>query len=508
MSAGDDQGADTSLQVHETHIGGVVLVGDHAWKFKKPVDLGFADFSSPAARLQACERETALNRRFAPDVYLGVATLDLPGLVHEPLVAMRRLPDTRRLAGLVARGEDVDDALRGIARTVARAHMRSPRSDAIDECASAAALRARWRDNIANARSRALPDLPAAELDEVEALMEAYIDGREHLFRRRIEHGCAVDGHGDLIAEDIFCLPDGPRLLDCLEFDDRLRFVDRIDDVCFLAMDLERIGAPEAARRLTDLYREFTDDTAPSSLIDHYIAYRAMVRAKVAAIRVDQGEPAARTQARRLLSLTRAHLAAAEITVTLVGGTPATGKTTLARAIADRHGHVLLSSDRIRKEILGLDPGAPTPARFGNGIYSAGHTRATYEELLRRADELVRLGESVVLDATWSDASLRGAAECVALATRSRLVEIRCHAPTDVVRARLGRRPLETVDGPRSDADAQIAESIAAGFAPWPEALTVDTCVEPEACLLRASAAVRPRPVPSVPHRRSAMPPD
>ena len=365
---------DTSIQVRETHMGGVLLVGSLAWKFKKPINLGFADFSSVAARRRACEREVELNSRFAPDIYLGVATLDLPGRVHEPLVAMRRLPDARRLANLVRRGEDADDALRDIARTVAAVHARSPRTAAIDECAGDIALRTRWHNNLAEARRLTPPVLAAAEVDAVEVLADSYVEGRRRLFERRVVNGCAVDGHGDLTAEDIFCMPDGPRLLDCLEFDHRLRYVDRIDDASFLAMDLHRLGAPHLALRFIDLYREYTGDTAPPSLIEHYMAYRAMVRAKVTAIRATQDDGPARSEARRLLNETRTHLQNSEITLTLVGGIPGTGKSTLAASLADRFGHVLLSSDRVRKELSGMDPRSAAPAGFGGGVYSPAMT--------------------------------------------------------------------------------------------------------------------------------------
>lgn len=499
---------DTSIQVRETHMGGVLLVGSLAWKFKKPIDLGFADFSSVAARRRACEREVELNSRFAPDVYLGVATLDLPGRVHEPLVAMRRLPDDRRLANLIRLGKDVDDALREIARTVAAVHARSPRTRAIDECAGDLALRTRWQDNLAQARRLTPPVLVAAEIDAVAALADSYVEGRRRLFERRVESGCAVDGHGDLTAEDIFCMSDGPRLLDCLEFDHRLRYVDRIDDASFLAMDLHRLGAPKLALRFIDLYREYTGDNAPPSLIEHYMAYRAMVRAKVTAIRATQDDGPARFEAQRLLNETRTHLQNAEITLTLVGGLPGTGKSTLAHNVADRFGQVLLSSDRVRKELLGFDPRSAAPAAFGEGVYSPATTATTYSEMLRRGEQLLHMGESVVLDATWSDPELRKAARRTAASSSTRVVELRCCAPSDVIRRRLNERARHHALGARSDADPGIATAINATFAPWPQATEVDTQEDPSTCLSRIGDLVRPTLSQPMQRPRSLMSPD
>jgi len=352
------------------------------------------------------------------------------------------------------------------------------------------------RTNLAEARRLTPPVLVAAEIDAVEDLADSYAKGRRRLFERRVESGCAVDGHGDLTTEDIFCMSDGPRLLDCLEFDHRLRYVDRVDDASFLAMDLHRLGAPHLALRFIDLYREYTGDTAPPSLIEHYMAYRAMVRAKVTAIRATQDDGPARSEARRLLNETRTHLQNSEITLTLVGGIPGTGKSTLAASLADRFGHVLLSSDRVRKELSGMDPRSAAPAGFGGGVYSPAMTATTYGEMLRRGEELLRMGESVVLDATWSDPELREAARRTAARSSTRVLELRCCAPFDVIRGRLSERARHHAVGARSDADLRIATAIDATFAPWPQATEIDT-QDPSACLSRVGDLVRatlPRP--------------
>jgi hypothetical protein len=126
-----------------------------------------------------------------------------------------------------------------------------------------------------------------------------FIAGRGALFEERIGGGYIVDGHGDLPADDIFWLDDGVRILDCLEFDDRLRWVDALDDAAFLAMDLERIGSPRLAEKFTRWYGEYSADPAPAALSHHYLAYRALVRAKVALLRAAQGDPLGRAEARQ-----------------------------------------------------------------------------------------------------------------------------------------------------------------------------------------------------------------
>lgn len=346
--------------VCETHTAILFFAGGRVHKLKKPVSLGFLDYTTVAARRTACEREVALNRRFSPDVYLGLGELREPGSGDpEPLVVMRRMPADRRLSHLVREGADVDDVLRSVARQLAAWHARAPRGPQVDAQGTRDALSARWEDSFRQVRELTEDgDLPDG-LPEVERLVRRYLAGRELLFDARIEQGRVVDGHGDLLAEDIFCLDDGPRLLDCLEFDDHLRYVDGLDDAAFLAMDLEQLDAPQAAAFFLARYGEFSGDPAPPSLWHHYVAYRAFVRAKVSLIQARQGAPGAEAAFRRLLSTTLRHLRAAAVGLTLVGGMPGSGKSTLAGALADRLGVTLLSSDRLRKQLAGIPATGP-----------------------------------------------------------------------------------------------------------------------------------------------------
>jgi uncharacterized protein len=209
----------------ETHSAVVYFAGDRAFKLKKPVSLGFLDFSTAESRAAACQREVELNRRFAPDVYLGVVQVrDPAGRVCDHLVAMRRLPAARRLSALVQAREPVSAAIRQVARMLAAQHASAPRDAAISEQGSRDALWRRWEDNIDQIRPL-LDSVPgAAHVNEVQRLAGRFLAGRAPLFEARIRAGRVVDGHGDLLAEDIFCLDDGPRILDCLEFDqDRQR---------------------------------------------------------------------------------------------------------------------------------------------------------------------------------------------------------------------------------------------------------------------------------------------
>jgi uncharacterized protein len=420
--------------VAETHISVLVFVGDRAYKLKKPVQTAFLDFSTRELREAACHGEVELNRRLAPDVYLGVADVAGPdGRVCDHLVLMRRLPAERRLSTLALAGADVEEPLRALAHQLAAFHTAAPRSPEIDAAATAGAVRRRWERNFGE-MSSAVGDVFDLDLfTRVEELALRYVAGREPLFDDRIAAGHIVDGHGDLLAEDIFCLDDGPRAIDCIEFDDRLRYNDVVADVAFLAMDLEDLGAPGPAQRFLATYRELTGDRWPRSLEHHYTAERAVIRAKVAMLRHRQTGAADHSDAaRRRFGLAARHLEAGRVRLVVVGGLPGAGKSTLAAALSDATGWTVLRSDEVRKDLAGLGHYDRNHAGYGEGLYRPEHTAATYAELLARARVALTRGESVILDASWTSADERSAARSLARTTSSDLAEIECRAPAEM----------------------------------------------------------------------------
>ncbi len=496
--------------VAETHSAVVFFAGDRAYKLKKPVDLGFLNFTTRQARARACAREVRLNREFAPGVYLGVAEvrgLDQPdgpdkagqpgnpaGRACDYLVVMRRMPAARRLSSLVRSRAPVAVPLRQVARILAAQHARAERGPQISGQGSRDAVRSRWADNIAQTRQvlgRLAPREPfdLSVVDETEQRALRFLAGRRPLFDARIRDGRVLAGHGDLLAGDIFCLDDGPRILDCLEFDDRLRWLDGLDDAAFLAMDLERLGAPALAECFSAAYAEFSGDPAPVSLHHHYVAYRAFVRAKVACLRAEQDDPAAGFEARHVADVALRHLRAGTVTLTLVGGLPATGKSALAAAVADRLGCTVLNSDRIRKELAGVAPDQSARARYGQGIYAPEWTERTYAELLRRAGALLARGESVIIDASFTAARHRASAAAAAGRASADLVQLRCTAPSGLTMQRMNAR----TDGV-SDADPLIARKMEAVTDPWPDATVIDTGAggSPDCVLRKALEVIRP----------------
>ncbi len=457
----------------------VLLVGERCYKIKKRVDLGFLDFRTEDARRRACIREVELNRRTAPDVYLDVVTMTgLAGEIHDHAVLMRRMPDDARLSTLVGAGASVEDQLRRLARLVAGFHATAQRGPEIAAEAGAAGLWRRWSDNLRETQRFRGSLIPPEVHDEIARAARRWVDGRAPLLDARAAAGHAVDGHGDLLADDIFCLPDHPRVLDCLEFDDRLRWVDVLDDVSILAMDLERLDRPDLARRFVNAYTEFSGSCAAASLVHHYTAYRAYVRAKVACRRVEQGDERARHEVDTTLRLTLDHLRVGEVRLVLVGGIPGSGKSTLAGALADALGATVLSTDVVRREL----------AAGAYPSYDPDSRAAVYRLLLERSRRLLQHGETVIADATWSDPELRTEASMVAAETASGLVSLECRIPVQLAATRAERRTVAGTDA--SEAGAAVATALASERPQWPGAVAVDTTATPAESLRAALTAV------------------
>jgi aminoglycoside phosphotransferase family enzyme/predicted kinase len=452
------------VTVHETHASWVFVAGERAYKLKKPVALGFLDYSTPALRRSACREEVRVNQALAPGIYLGVRAIvavdDRFEIVPEGtrgameyLVEMRSFSAQDTFAGLISAGELTRRDVIEAARLLAGFHRSAP----IVADWDADVPLARWQQNVQElGRCRA----PAGwRLDVAVAFGEAFVESHRAELCRRARLGLARDGHGDLRCEHVLARPT-VRVVDRIEFDASLRHNDVACDLAFLAMDLEASGQAWAARELVTAYRAAGMDPGGERLRAFYAAHWALVRAKVGLIAAAAHDGGARdahsAQAQRLWSLAdqlcwraRGPLAV------IVCGPAASGKSVLARELSRRSRMPVVSSDEARKRLAHLD--SRQPARPEH--YSARFTHLTYQQLTHEALLAHRRGDGVIVDATCHTRSARAVLlERLRRAGVAPLI-VRCEAPLELLRERAAARlsdPQRVSDATPAIAEAQF----------------------------------------------------
>jgi aminoglycoside phosphotransferase family enzyme/predicted kinase len=464
-------GAASSLPValRTTHASWVFLVGEDAWKVKRPVDFGFLDFRTLAARRRFCEDEVRLNRRLAPDVYLGVEpvraspgglSITAPGPIVDWAVHMRRLPDEASAAAMLAADTLTADHLAALAETLADFHRRVPATPAFG---GPEAMGANVDENFAQVQPFVGDVVDAATFDEVRRFHGGALAERRERFTARVEQGRIREGHGDLRLEHVYFLPPpaGVVAIDCIEFNDRFRCGDVAGEAAFLAMELEVARRPDLAAGFVARFVEASDDFGLYGVLDFYLSYRAWVRGKVAAFVA--ADPAAdaplqarkREEARRDFALARAFVGPPMDPPFLVavGGVIGSGKSTVAAALGRALAVPVVSTDRTRKAIAGLSP----TERGAAGLYSDAAVEATYEQVLRRAGEVLASGRGAILDATFSARRWRTAAAAAADAVGARFVHVETHcADAAVLKERLRRRRTEPSLSDATDAELDM----------------------------------------------------
>ena len=295
------------VEVRQTHASAVFLAGEDVYKLKKPVDFGFLDYSTLVRRGRMCRRETGLNRRLAPSVYLGVERLverdgELrvggEGRLIDYLVHMRRLGDESSLAGMVQNGSATAGHVQAVADELARFHLDAARSPRVDAYGTPAAIRRNVEENFAQTAPFVGKTIGKETLAEIRERSERFLAENDGLVRERIGRGCIRDGHGDLRAEHVYFEPGRISIVDCIEFNERFRYGDVASDVAFLAMDLEQMGRGDLALAFVQRYEQQTP-FAVGEVLDFYRCYRAFVRGKVASLRSREPElgPAAQRMA-------------------------------------------------------------------------------------------------------------------------------------------------------------------------------------------------------------------
>lgn len=456
----------------QTHISVVLLGRRLVLKMKKPVDLGFLDYTTREKRRRSCEAEVRLNRRLCRDLYIRVQPIrEVGGEPHitgadtgrilDYGVLMRRLPAEGMLDHLVAQNAVSEQMIDRIARRLSAFHRHACRGPEVDAFGSEETIAANWEENFAQAAPFIGRTIGREEFDFLAEWARSWMAGQRDLLRSRVQKGRIRDGHGDLRCESI-CIgplpgepaPGGIRIFDCIEFNDRFRCGDVAGEAAFLAMDLDAHGRGDLGYYFAERYAAYAQDDDLFPLLPFYRCYRAYVRGKVSSFCLDAPEfspaerEAAAGSAKRYFELARRYASPlASPAVVAVMGLSGTGKTSIARAIAGELGLRVVSSDIVRREIFGdSDSGsggrdAPAAAApYGTGRYSPEAKRQTYDVMLERGRELLCRDGGVLLDATFQRKEDRDRAQATAEASGAQFRLIECRSSPERVRERLEQR--------------------------------------------------------------------
>jgi aminoglycoside phosphotransferase family enzyme/predicted kinase len=451
-----------SVEVRHTHISAVFLADHHVYKVKKPVNYGFVDFGTLAKRRHFCEEEVRLNRRLAPEAYLGVVPVTCrdgrievegSGEVVEWAVKMQRLPDGATLQSMLQHSDVSREILERLARRIAAFHAQAESGPKVAAFGRFKMVAANARENFEQSESHVGATISRAVFERARALTEIALADLEPLIERRADRNVPRDTHGDLRLGHVYYFtsrqpPHDFVIIDCIEFNERFRFADPISDMAFLVMGLAYQGRRDLAQAFADSYFSESRDIEGRMLLPFYVAYRAAVRGKVEGLKLarpeistsDRQATLSKARGSWLLGLGEMERPGRRPCLVVVGGLPGTGKSTIAHALANRGGFRVIRSDVVRKELAGVTNKDQENVRFGDGIYSAEWTERTYAECLRQAEDLLFEGARVLVDANFRDESHRQV--FLEAATRWGVpgIFLCCEAAPDVVRKRLASR--------------------------------------------------------------------
>lgn len=451
-----------TVSYRETHISRVYLTDSLVYKLKKPLNLGFLDFSTLEKRKFYCHEEVRLNRRFSPETYLGVSELvekngrvgfSGNGRVIDYAVRMKRLPDAMMLDQMLERaGHELPGRMSELAEALDKIFkIAEPSIDPAHP--NNQVVENNCRENLAQTEMAIDRELSETAHRCMARLTENQLDDLREVLRQREADGFVRDGHGDLHSGNI-CMTQPIQVYDCIEFNRRFRVADIASDLAFLLMDLEFRRRPDLSAMLLKAYQERAQDTDLDKLLPFYKQYRAWVRGKVDAILASENDVSeqARHEAHRL-AIRYFNLAlgySLQPTLFVTTGLMGVGKSTFAEAIAGATNAVVLRSDIIRKELADLPTQTSSRDNYGQGLYSSEMTENTYDELYARAERLLIQGKSVVADASFADPGQRRRFKDLAKRHHIGFCILHLRCADEVALARLDSRTDDASDGRRS----------------------------------------------------------
>jgi len=455
------------IQLVETHISWVILTGEYAYKVKKPVELGFLDFSTLAARRHFCEEELRVNRRTAPDLYLDVVPIasDPQGArvgaepAIEYAVRMRQFPHDARVdrclqAGLLGLPEMLE-----LARTIAAFHQGLPSRPMIDPAFEVERAAKPARNNFLHLDPAEFDDGSQQRLAVIEAWTLQQAEALAPVFEARAHRNAVRECHGDLHLENLLFRQGRFTPFDALEFNPNLRWIDMANDIAFLVMDLLARGRPDLAYTVLNGWLETTGDYDSLAVMRFYLVYRSMVRAVVTAIRRRQSAVAApgesaRPEAERYVELAAGLVDTPPARLVLMHGFSGSGKTWRSGQLVAGLPALRVRSDLERKRLSGLDASQRRIGDVGSGLYAPDITDRTYDRMAECCAMGLRAGFDMIADATFLRREHREQFRQLAVSLGAGFAIVDCSAPREVLEARIRERAARRQDA--SDADLAV----------------------------------------------------
>ncbi len=452
----------------QTQMSFLLLTGDYVYKVKKPVNLGYLDYTTLGKRRFFCHQEVKLNRRLCPEIYLSVVPivkgkgqicLEGKGKAIEYAIKMRQLPQERMMNVLLQASQVTPEMVTKVAEKLAIFHKKAKTNLEVSAFGEVSTVRKNTDENFTQTEKYIGISISPQKYHHIKHYTDNFLEKNASLFLERIKQKRIRDCHGDLHAAHI-CFTNGIFIYDCIEFNDRFRYCDVASEIAFLAMDLDHYARADLSYHFITAYIQLSQDKGLTQLLNFYKCYRAYVRGKVESFKLDDPYILT-TEKERILAVAQGYFGLAYhytrqrpllfITTGLLG----TGKTTLAQALSQRLGLVIISSDVTRKKLAGIPLTEHRFDEFKTGIYSEDFSRRTYDAMLAEAEKLLSQGQSVILDASFKKRTDRLQARKIADKIGADFLVIECILDEEIAKKRLEQRLKE---GTISDGRWEIFE--------------------------------------------------
>ena len=489
------------IELIETHISWVILTGSYAYKIKKPLNLGFLDFSTLNKRKQCCEEELRLNRRTAPDIYLEVITINgspenprlaTDGEIIDYAVKMNQFPQQSQLDRVLKRNELTTSIIDDFAQMIADFHQKAAVADTTTEYGNSEYVLDPIYENFTQIRENIDDEKCHKIIDEIEQWLKNQYQSFLPILEERKKSGFVRECHGDLHLRNLAWIDSKPIAFDCIEFNPKLRWIDVISDIAFLVMDLHARKHLDLAQHFLNIYLEITGDYIGVKLLPFYMIYRALVRAKVDSISISQNQAAnidSKDKVKELytyLNLAKSYIHKSPVKLMINHGVSASGKSSFSLNLLHFIPVIRIRSDVERKRMANLELSANAQAASEKNIYTVDFSKNVYDKLALLSEAIIDSGYSVIVDATFLDKSKRNQFKKLATTKKVDFIILSFDIPEDILRKRISKRTLDA-----STADISVLDRMLLNFKPLDEdektysyTINTDTTAESIAALI------------------------